>query len=416
MAPLTFPPSLTDLGYLLLPPLAGGIIGYFTNDLAIKMLFRPYRPLYWGGRRLPFTPGLIPSNQKRLAQKVADAILGSLLTPEELQKITRALLERDRTEAVILWLLQLALDRLRQGDDRKTAQILGDILHDLFSEALPRLVKNLAQRDDFLADQLDQVFDRVILDWQISDPQAQQLADWLLEVVVPPNVLRQSLVDFLTDPNIQIIDDGFRDNTSGTYWLIANVIGVRTALTRLRSYCLDEKENSNRLIASLIQSLEVRLWLQEWLQNLSIRNFPPATVQQLRQTFRRTVREYLRDQGAEVLQELGTSVDWYSGAELILNRLQHSPIMDSSLAIVSTELALVLERYLEKDLESIVAQVIPLLNLEGVIISRIEATSPENLEAATQSIVRSELQAIVNLGGVLGFVIGCLQTLILLTR
>lgn len=408
--------TLVDLGYLLLPPVAGGIIGYFTNDLAIKMLFRPYRPLYWGQWRIPFTPGLIPSNQKRLAQKVANAILGSLLTPEELQKIARTLLERERTEAVILWLLQLALDRLRQGHDRQTARILGEILHDLFSESLPRLIKHLAQQQNFLADQLDQIFDRVILNWHVNEAQAEQLSDWLLEAVFPPNVLRQSLVDFLTDPNIQIIDDGFRDNTSGTYWLIANVIGVRTALTRLRSYCLDEKDNSNRLIASLIQSLEVRLWLQEWLQNLSLRNFPPATVQQLRQTFRRTVREYLRDQGSEVLQDLGTSVDWYAGAELILNRLQHSPIMDSSLAVASGELALILERYLEKDLESIVAQVIPILNLEGVIISRVEATSPENLEEATQSIVRNELQAIVNLGGVLGFIIGLLQSLILLTR
>ena len=31
---------------LVVPPVAGGIIGYFTNDLAIKMLFRPYRPLH----------------------------------------------------------------------------------------------------------------------------------------------------------------------------------------------------------------------------------------------------------------------------------------------------------------------------------------------------------------------------------
>ncbi|MCU0568724.1 MAG: DUF445 family protein, partial [Oculatellaceae cyanobacterium Prado106] len=51
---------------LLSPPIVGGIIGYFTNDIAIKMLFRPYKALYLGGRKLPFTPGLIPSNQERL--------------------------------------------------------------------------------------------------------------------------------------------------------------------------------------------------------------------------------------------------------------------------------------------------------------------------------------------------------------
>ena len=83
-----------DLSTFLLivaPPVTGGIIGYFTNDLAIKMLFRPYRPLYIGGRKLPFTPGLIPSNQERLAQRIADTIMGSLLTPAELENLARRL-------------------------------------------------------------------------------------------------------------------------------------------------------------------------------------------------------------------------------------------------------------------------------------------------------------------------------------
>lgn len=31
-----------SLSSILLPPLIGGVIGYITNDLAIKMLFRPY--------------------------------------------------------------------------------------------------------------------------------------------------------------------------------------------------------------------------------------------------------------------------------------------------------------------------------------------------------------------------------------
>ena len=109
-------------------------------------------------------------------------------------------------------------------------------------------------------------------------------------------------------------------------------------------------------------------------------------------------------------------MDWYQIAELLLDLVQHSRIMDTSLAVVSEELALILERYLEKDLESIVAQIIHILNLEGVIISRVEATSPQDLEQAIQDIVRTELQAIVNLGGVLGCLIGLLQSLILLNR
>ncbi|MCY7322280.1 MAG: DUF445 family protein, partial [Phormidesmis sp. CAN_BIN36] len=84
--------------------------------------------------------------------------------------------------------------------------------------------------------------------------------------------------------------------------------------------------------------------------------------------------------------------------------------------VISQELALILERYLERDLENIVAQAIPILNIDQVITDRVKATSPADLENAINGIVKSELQAIVNLGGILGFVIGLLQSAVLLIR
>ncbi|NET52465.1 MAG: DUF445 family protein, partial [Merismopedia sp. SIO2A8] len=53
--------ALSSPWLLVVPPIVGGVIGYFTNDLAIQMLFRPYNAIYVGDRKLPFTPGLIPS-------------------------------------------------------------------------------------------------------------------------------------------------------------------------------------------------------------------------------------------------------------------------------------------------------------------------------------------------------------------
>jgi len=405
-----------SVAYYFIPPIAGGIIGYFTNDLAIQMLFRPYRAIYWFGKKVPFTPGLIPSNQERLAKRISDAIMGSLLTPEELKKLTRKLLETDRTQAAILWLLQLALNQLREGNDQKTAHILEGILRDLFGESLPRLIQALAEKNSFLEAQFNQIFDRILVDFRLSESQSAQSADWLLRVVFSPNTLRQALVDFLTDRNIQTIDERLREETSGTYWFLANILGTRSALTRLRSYCLDEKEESSRLLAKLIDSLGVKLWLQEGLQNFSLQNLPLSTVRQLRTTFGNSIRQYLVERGGTVLSELGNSVEWDNIAMLILDRLQHSSIMETSLELVSQELALILDRYLEKDLEAIVGQVISILNLEQVIIRRVEATPPESLEQAIQGIVKSELQAIVNLGGILGILIGGLQSLVLLTQ
>ncbi|MGF1538941.1 MAG: DUF445 domain-containing protein [Pleurocapsa sp.] len=406
--------ALANLWIFFVPPVAGSIIGYFTNDLAIKMLFRPYRPIYIGKRRLPFTPGLIPSNQQRLAQKVSDTIMGSLLTPTELQRLAQRLLKTERVESAILWLLKLALEELQSDKEQKTAKILANILRDLFSQSLPRLLKVLARKEDFLENQINQIFDRILLDFQLKDAQAKQFSDWLLEAVIPPDIIRQAIVDFLTDRNIQVIDEGFREKTSGTYWVVANLFGLRNSLIRLRSFCLDEKEITNARLKELIFSLEIRDRIKNWLKDLSLQNLPVSTVRQLRTTVREVVRGYLQDKGTEFIQNLGDSVEWENVAALILKRLRSSSTIDDSLEVISQELALVLERYLEEDLEKLVTQIIPILSIDRVIIDRVSATSPEELEVAVQGIVKNELQAIVNLGGILGFIVGLLQTLILL--
>lgn len=395
---------------MIVPPVAGGIIGYFTNDIAIKMLFRPYQPLYVGKQRLPFTPGLIPRNQANLAKRVANTIMGSLLTPQELQKIARRLLEPERVKGAISWLLKSSLQQVGQNKQEKSAQVLGNVLRDLFSESLPRLIKVLSRREDFLEAQINQIFDQVLIDFQFTDNQTKQLSDWLVDVVLPPNRLRLIIIDLLTDRNIQVIDETFREKSSGTYWVVANLFGLRNTLNRLRAFCLDEKETANMRIEELVLTLEIRTRLRDWLKSLSLQNLPVSTVRQLRKSVREAVQTYLQNKGATLLQSLGSSIDWEDVAVLIIKRLQSSESVDQSLEVISEELSLILERYLEEELETIVTKVIPILSIDEVIINRVNATTPEQLETTVNSIVKNELQAIVNLGGILGFLIGSLQS------
>jgi len=408
--------NLSTLWLFIAPPVVGGIIGYFTNDIAIRMLFRPYKPLYLGKWQLPFTPGVIPRNQERLATRISDTIMSALLTPEELQNLTRRLLQLERVQAAILWLLKLAIEQLEGERQQKTVTVLANVLHDLFGQSLPRLLKVLARRDDFLEHQLNQIFDQFILEFHLSDQQATKLAHWLMDAVATPDTLRQLIIDFLSDRNIQVIDGSFRDKTSGTYWVVANLFGLRNALIRLRTHFIEEQEASNLLLADLLTSLTIRVRLQTLLGNLSLQNLPIATVRQIRKTLRDTVRQYLQEQGSDFLEELSQAIDWQGVSSLILNRLRNSAVMDESLEVISMELALILERYLEHELESLVAQLIPILQIDQVIIERVKATSPADLEDGINGIVRTELQAIVNLGGVLGFVICLLQSASLLLR
>lgn len=67
-------------------PLIGGVIGLVTNGIAIKMLFRPWKPIYIGKFRVPFTPGLIPKEKPRIAKAIANVIGNNLLDNETIQK------------------------------------------------------------------------------------------------------------------------------------------------------------------------------------------------------------------------------------------------------------------------------------------------------------------------------------------
>jgi uncharacterized membrane protein YheB (UPF0754 family) len=401
-----------DLSKVLLyisPPILGGLIGYYTNDIAIKMLFRPYKAVYIFGRKVPFTPGLIPSNQERLGQNIANAIMKSLLTPEELQNLARKLLQPERVQSGILWLLRLVIDQIKGDKNPRSTAILAGILRDLLGESLPRLLKVLARQETFLETQINQIFDKVLLEFKISEEQSSRLADWLIEVVLPPDALRQIIVDFLTDRTIQTIDESFREKTSGTYWVVANLFGLKNTLTRLRTFCLDEKEATNKRLEELIRDLKMRDRIKELLQNLSLQNLPVGTVRQLRKTIRDSVRQYLQNSGGDLLKELTQSADWERISIVLLNRLSSSPMVNTSLEVVARDLALILEKYLTQDLEAIVAQAIPILSIDQVIVERVKTTSPAELEDAIEGIVRNELQAIVSLGGILGFFVGLFQ-------
>jgi uncharacterized membrane protein YheB (UPF0754 family) len=405
--------SLFQIWLYLAPPLVGTIIGYFTNDVAIQMLFRPYRARYIGQYQIPFTPGLIPRNQERLAGRISDTIMGSLLTPEELQKLARRLLQVERVQGAIEWLLQLGLDQIQADKEQRTVKVLAQILRDLAGESLPRLLKIWIRRPKFLEGQLSQIFDRVLLEFQLTEDQAQQVSDWLVDGIVPPEVIRQAAIDFLTDQNIQVIDNSIREKSSGTYWVVANLFGLRNTLIRLRTFCLDEKDAANKIISELVIALGIRKILQEWFQNISLQNLPVVTVNQLRNTLIESGRSYIRSKGIDLIEGLRETIDWEAVATLVIGRLRNSQALSASLPAVSGDLAVVIDRYLERDLEKIVAQVIPILSIDQVIIDRVKSTSPEDLESAIQGIVKTELQGIVTLGGVLGFLVGLLQTLVL---
>ena len=104
---------MTFQNYLpyIIPPLLGALIGYVTNYIAIRMLFRPLRAWRILGVRLPLTPGIIPAKRGELAAKMGEMVGEHLLTANDVGQAFAKDSIRQELRLAVTDKLGLLLDR-----------------------------------------------------------------------------------------------------------------------------------------------------------------------------------------------------------------------------------------------------------------------------------------------------------------
>ena len=125
-----------ELSYII-APLSGGVIGYITNDIAIRMLFRPHTAKYIFGIHIPFTPGIIPKEKGRIAEAIGGVISENLMNKEVLEKY---FLSEDMVGKV-----RSAVEEFiatQQKNNETVAQFLG---HYLSKEEIDTVAQNVNQ-------------------------------------------------------------------------------------------------------------------------------------------------------------------------------------------------------------------------------------------------------------------------------
>ena len=142
---------MNSLVFYLAPPVIGAIIGYVTNAIAIKMLFRPLYPVKIGRFQVPFTPGILPRERHKLADNIGRMVEKELLTEEI---IRRRLAQDDVVEAVkqgVATATQQLLETEFQQDStlaRETIHFIVQIIHN------PRFINSIESILDKLLEQL----------------------------------------------------------------------------------------------------------------------------------------------------------------------------------------------------------------------------------------------------------------------
>jgi uncharacterized membrane protein YheB (UPF0754 family) len=157
----------------LIPPAIGAVIGYVTNAIAIKMLFRPLKEVYIWKWRLPFTPGILPRQRRQLAQNIGRMVERELLTPE----IVRARLAQEDIRASIKnrvanFTNKLLSTRIAEFSLAKTSPVAGDVLKSFFQspivasildKAFNFIIENI-EKNEFFAKSIHEILgdERVI--------------------------------------------------------------------------------------------------------------------------------------------------------------------------------------------------------------------------------------------------------------
>ncbi|NLW24934.1 MAG: DUF445 family protein [Clostridia bacterium] len=122
------------LKYILLSMLIGGLIGWSTNVLAIKLIFRPYRPYNILG--LFTLQGLIPKRRSELARVIGETIEKNFLSGEE---IVNRLVTPDLEAKVVF--------EITQNIKQKVVKIVPSFILAGFKSYLDEIIENIVQAE-----------------------------------------------------------------------------------------------------------------------------------------------------------------------------------------------------------------------------------------------------------------------------
>jgi len=128
----------------LVPPLLGALIGYLTNYVAIRMLFRPLRAWRLFGVRVPLTPGIIPAKRGELARRMGEMVGSHLLTSGD---VGAALLQpgfRRELRSAVGEKLGQFLDRERGALETLVPQEFRARFHELVEHVQWRIVREVS--------------------------------------------------------------------------------------------------------------------------------------------------------------------------------------------------------------------------------------------------------------------------------
>ncbi len=283
-------------------PVVGAIIGLCTNYIAVLMLFHPKNEIKVFGHTLPFSPGAIPKEKRRIARSVGDIVAHDLLTIEDIE------------------------EKCLSIED----QVIQKAMHLLEKELKDSLVKLLKGEEKYQ---------------QVLSQSKEKMIDYIMERINSLDIEK-----LLMEECMEVVDQKIGDS----------------ALLRLMS-------------GSVVASLST-----------------PVSQQ---------ISNFLNGHAKEML-EMEIDSKWQEWEQSSFEE------RFESLGLEKMKIEEEMRLFYRHCIHQMVPTLLEKLNIQGVVEEKICEMSNDELEALALKAMKKEFTLIVYLGGLIGFLLGCIQLMI----
>ena len=378
----------------LVPPVVGALIGYFTNYIAIKMLFKPVKPYYIFGKKLPFTPGLIPAKREKLAEAIAKVVKENLLTEESI----RERLNHQKVRENLLLFTENFLEELSKNGNLYIGEFIGKIEDKRLKEVIPTQL--LSERAGELVESLFEMLNGKSLRELLPANIEREIERAINERI---DRLTESLVEQVRSGQLsEVIYTAVKENLSKLQAVIPFITeGLAQSLSKRATTLIEEMVERVADEPAFRLKLSKLLWakFQELLSRRIDSESP--TAKKLRSILKEALTDYLKGLEEKKLSELpGLRSFLKEQAPVFLSRFIESHRKEIA-QLLADKLLEVIERELPVIMEAI--------NIEEMVKERVNSLPIEEVEEIVLKLIDEELKHITLLGGVLGFIIGLTQ-------
>ncbi|PFL35596.1 DUF445 domain-containing protein [Bacillus thuringiensis] len=362
----------------------GAIIGGYTNHLAIKMLFRPHRPIYIGKFQVPFTPGLIPKRRDELAVQLGKMVVEHLLTPEGIGK---KLTNEEFQKGLIHW-AQVEVDKVITNEQSLRHMLEKWNVAHVEEEATRKIEHVITEKiHAFLAEYYTYTWEQV-LPHSVNEKVENAIPN------VSAFILERGISFFESEEGkgrlSKMIDDFFASR--GTLLnLVGMFLGNVSVVDRVQPEVIKflGQDGTKQLLTDVLQKEWEKLKgrdvkeLEAFVEKEMIVSSVLSAVK-----VEETVSKFLNQSVQQVCEPV---------RETIIEKLVPSTVTEGL-------------KWGTENVESILNN----LHLAEIVQQEVSTFSTERLEDLVLSITKNELKMITYLGALLGGMIGLVQGLLLL--